>query len=546
MTCFSEAEFDCLLAQANSSSASPGAEHLAACPSCAARYEELLREQAHWNEDLFGDSLPASFTDEVMAAIAASDAAPSPETKTTFRPGRIGIGRTRASRRKLLISSVLLLLAVCMAASFAIPAVADRLRSLFEQGGAADSGLLRAQELGLIQHPDIRVTDQGYTVRIDEAAADASRVVLALQVFGPDGRHLREHLHLTPLDLDVSRNHITLKDEQGNVIGELFDQGMTEDFYYLVCRFTSPPQTDQITVEGQLTTLGNESDRPGVDKIPEIKGNWSFRFPLDLRKADSHTTASTLDLGYVAPDGLTVRLTKLTRMVQGIRLELDTELSEEAMLHSPGDLWRQMSLSFHFEDQKGREIHSVHTRKRNTKSKLESESGVPGDRPGLMHWSFTFKEMPENKPFTFVFDGYEVAERDDASVSFAPAELRDHPIPFHFSGDDLLLTDFRVASPPDTNGDVPEGALRLTGGFRNSDRPGKWVIVDPQGREYALTARGSSSVDGTDWKNGFIRILDYELRAAGLTTVPDELRLKRTVIFRLYNDVDWSASLRLP
>lgn len=57
-----------------------------------------------------------------------------------------------------------------------------------------DIGILRAQEFGLVEHPNIKVKDKGYTIKIDEAVADPTRVIVALQLFGPDGKHDKKRL----------------------------------------------------------------------------------------------------------------------------------------------------------------------------------------------------------------------------------------------------------------------------------------------------------------------------------------------------------------
>jgi hypothetical protein len=153
-------------------------------------------------------------------------------------------------------------------------------------------------------------------------------------------------------------NSIKIKDDKGQIVGNMYDMGMTNDFYYLVANFPEPLQTDRITIEGRLTQLGNK-----IQNTPYLIGQWNFDFSIDMKEAKKKTTVTPLKGSYTAPDGMTVRLKRLTRMVQGIRLELDTELSEEALVRSPGELWKQQGLKFHFEDMQGDEIHSVNTRK---------------------------------------------------------------------------------------------------------------------------------------------------------------------------------------
>ncbi|MEK3914215.1 hypothetical protein [Paenibacillus sp. FSL H7-0331] len=128
----------------------------------------------------------------------------------------------------------------------------------------------------------------------------------------------------------------------------MYDMGATNDFYYLVAFFPEPLQTDRITIEGGLTQLGNK-----MGNIPIRQGQWNFDFSIDMKKANKKTTITPLKGSYTTPDGMTVRLKRLTRMVQGVRLEHDTELSEEALARSPQELWKQQGLKFHLEDMQG-------------------------------------------------------------------------------------------------------------------------------------------------------------------------------------------------
>lgn len=63
-------------------------------------------------------------------------------------------------------------------------------------------------------------------------------------------------------------------------------------------------------------------------------------------------------------------------MVQGVRFEFDTELSDEALNRSPGELWKQQGVKFHFEDSAGEEIQSVNPRKSPSKSFVMSSSSI--------------------------------------------------------------------------------------------------------------------------------------------------------------------------
>ncbi|RAV22157.1 DUF4179 domain-containing protein [Paenibacillus contaminans] len=482
----------------------------------------------------------ATTVHDCKLAVACLEQSNGGFTTVTDCKDRSGKGRNRlfklkgTSFWKLTIATASLLILLSTAVIYAVPTLAETLRSLFARD-ETDIGLLRAQEFGMVEHPHIQVKDKGYTVKIDEAVADPTRVVVALQLFGPDGKHDRDRLVIN------DENSIIIKDDQGKVVGELYDMGMTSDFYYLVAFFPDPLQSDSITIEGRLTQLGNKLQNTSV-----VKGEWDFNFSIDMKEAKKKTIVTPLEGSYTAPDGMTVRLKRLTRMVQGVRLELDTELSEEALGRSPGELWKEQSLKFHFENLQGEEIHSVNTRKTPHKDSLMTQSHLPGDKPGLMHWSYTFKDLPQDNPYSFVWDGYSISEWDGASVQFEPAKLKVQPIPFRFDGDELMLRDFTIEFPPNTNGKEVEGALHLDGKLRNEDRHNEWILEIPGGKTYTTTMRGAMTSEASGWKDGYSLLGGPQLgglfnfRAQGLSTIPDQLRLIRTVVDRLYTNIDWS------
>lgn len=510
------------------------AEHIAGCAHCSMIYSAELEEQVKWEQDMYSEKLPDSFTEQVMDAldqVELEEVAIAPRDRKNTK---------RIKFRNLVVGAASVLIVLFAVIVYSVPTLAETLRSLFVKDNV-DIGLLRAQEFGLVQHPNIKVKDKGYTIKIDEAVADPTRVIVALQLFGPGGKHDRDRL------VFGDGNKIEVKDAQGKVVGELYDYGFTNDFYYMIVNFSEPLQTEQITVEGHIAQLGSERRN-----TPILKGDWDFNFKIDMTEANKQTISMPLSGSYTSPDGLKVTLKSLTRMVQGVQFEFDTELSEEALARSPGDLWKQQGMKFHFEDAAGEEIHSVNTRKSPSKDSVMSRSAVPGDKPGLLHWSYTFKYLPQDAPYSFVLDGYFILEKDGSMVQFEPAKLKEHPVPFAFDGDELILNDYTVESPPNTNGPEEEGSLHFSGRFRNEFMNSEWILKDLDGNEYPLTGRGGFSPKGTGWKDGYIEIVEtqtgnkknfFEFRAAGLTKIPDQLQLIRTVVNRLYTNVEWSVPM---
>ncbi|QDY82616.1 DUF4179 domain-containing protein [Paenibacillus polymyxa] len=417
-----------------------------------------------------------------------------------------------------------------------VPTFAEVLRSLFAKDNP-DIGLMRAQELGLVINPHIKVKDKGYTLVINEAVADPTRVTLALQLFDENGKHDRDKLGLG----DV--NTITIKDDKGNVVGSMYDMGYTSDFYYMVDFFSEPLKTDKITIEGSIGTLGQSNETL-------IKGNWNFSFDIDMKEANKQNNIEELAGSYTTPHGMTVTLKRITRMVQGVRFELETELDDAAMARSPGDLWEKQMLSFHFETTGGEEIHSVNPRKWNyMDSLMTSDHKVVGN--GKMRWSYTFKYLPEDKPYRFVLDAYSVAEMDGSKISFRPSELTE-PKTFKIMNDSLELVRASLEKSQVNKG-AHETVISFYGKMDNEIRHEEWKAYDPTGKQYNVLAVGGSTIEKTltdHWREGYISMGDrrakqpYEFRIMKLDQIPEELILVREVVDKRYKDPNWSVLLK--
>lgn len=441
----------------------------------------------------------------------------------------------RLNRWRWTAASIALLFALGAVMIYTVPTFAEMIRSLFAKDNP-DIGLLRAQELGLVHNPHIKVKDKGYTLVIEEVVADPTRVTLALQLFDKKGEHDRHKLGLG------EQNTITIKDAQGNNVGSMYDMGYTNDFYYMVEFFSEPLQTDKITIEGNINNLGTGNQST-------IEGNWNFSFDLDMKEANSKTRVEELSGTYTTPHGMTVNLKRITRMVQGVRFELETELDDAAMARSPGDLWEKQALSFHFENLENEEIHSVNPWKTGYMDSLMT-SDYNVIEKGKMRWSYTFKYLPENEPYRFVLDGYSIAEVDGSKFSFKPAELSE-PKSFKVLKDrlDVIGTSLEKSQ---SGGETEELAVLFYGEMQNEIRNDEWKAYDSAGKQYNVSKRGSSGLENSlpdHWREGYISMGDrtmdspFEYRIEGLDHIPEELSLVREVVDKRYKDPNWSVIL---
>ncbi|GIP24321.1 DUF4179 domain-containing protein [Paenibacillus sp. J22TS3] len=534
MQCLSPDEMELYILSAESSQKEEISRHIRTCAQCAALYNQQKEEQAGYSRELFGEILTDSFTSQVMASIERVEAEPTSVGKgTSLGDSFFQRGGARSYRKMRVVAAVVLV--ILSSVILCLPPLADALQSLFGHIKYADKGLLRAQGNGLVQHPNISIEDKGYTIQVKEVAADSSRVFLAMQLFGPDGRHKPDDLDI----YDYLGNQIIVKDDQGLILGKMFrdDEGEIRDFYYMHCDFREPLQTDRITIEGQLTQLKNK-----------LQGNWNFKFTIDLKETNKKMKVTPLLASYTSPDGMTIRLKKLTRTVTGVWLDIDTELSEEALSRSPGELWSQQLLKFHFVDQRGKEIESVNTRKQPFTSFLVKEHQYPGNKPGVMHWKYLFEYLPEDKPLTFVFDGYSIAERDGSSIQFEPSKLKDHPVSFHYDGDEIWLRNFTI-EPRYPKSKELQGVLHVDGKLWNEEQFCQWLLRVPGGKNYTAIPGGVLTFESSNWKDGYIILEGIQPRysfgfySRELTTIPDKLQLIRPIVGRLHTNVDWSVQM---
>jgi hypothetical protein len=420
-------------------------------------------------------------------------------------------------------TAALILLISSTLAVMASPSLAEYVRSLFAPD-VVDYGLLKSQELGLVNNPNIKVKDQGYTMEINEVVADSTRVVMALKLTGPDGMPNHNMLELS------GPNQIQITDRNGNKLGELYDIGMTSQMYVLVAHFPQEIQADELMIQATISRLGSD-----IQRIPYIQGKWSFAFNVNLKQAKALTTVQPLNQSYTTENGMTIRMKRLVRTPSGVRLDLDTELSAAAAERSPARLREREQLMFHFEDESGEEIHSVMSTKFPHKDSLLTASKIKDPAAHIMHWSYSFKYLPAESYVRFVWDGYILPEITEERLDFVPDDLSAHPAIFHHEGDELRLTGFEMDDAPDPRENRKEAVLRVQGIFKNNFTGDEWVVKDADGIEYPVHYRGGSSAfDGVVTLGNEFPGKDYAFRIPTLQRIPEKLTLIRKVIDRKY------------
>ncbi|MNB97411.1 hypothetical protein D3C75_446380 [compost metagenome] len=489
-------------------------KHIETCTSCSAIYEELLQEQIDWSSALFTESLPSSFTNQVMEALhEAHIEVPLDRVQENMNSSRKPARRKHKSMQRWTVAAAVLLL-LCGSLIYSIPSIAEIVRSMFVSDAILDPGLLQSKELGLIQDPDINVSDSGYRIQVNEVSADEARLTIALKVTDRLGNAVLN---------GFNPEQILVKDEEGNVIGELKSPlGTNDRVDILTYIYKGELAASTITVESH------------IDKIKQTNGEWKFSFPVDLSKADSLTKKYELNERYVSPDGFIIQIDKLTHTPSGVKLELTTSLSGQIREKVPAELEEKQTLMFHFEDEAGEIVSQVN--ETNSVSMLAGETSTRTDKG--IHWVYTFVDLPfDTHQIKLVLDGYSIPEKSNGSIVIYPSSLSKEKTIFRNSGDTIWLKSFTISKEADLNSSKSSGVFEIESKYVNMINPliEQWTVVDDKGKKYSLDFRGSIDLDNKIQNGKFI--------IKGLSSIPTKLILSRSIIDRYYNNTDWSIDL---
>jgi hypothetical protein len=498
-------------------------QHLDRCPRCQQLHDKCLSDQQMWKDALFMDKgLPDEFTMSVMHALDGVSVEPLPDELEVT--GRLRRRSFFGKKGWISVASVLLVCGLLLL--YAQPTIANLVRTLFTADSTTDIGLLEAQQLGVVQNPKVKVSNKGFTLEINEVVVDATRLVLAIKLTDQEGRPLTDMLG------DWSKLKVT--DRNGKEVAWLRSMGGSPNFDKLTYIFPKEVPTDILIVEGQFDEIGNS-----LKNIPYTKGDWSFRFEVDMTKANELKLTDLLNEQYTTPDGLHIEMEKLVRTSSGVRLELNTSLNGEAAQLSLGDLMEKQFLSYHFEDEQGNEISSVNSQKVPHTDSMIAQSFYVDEQTGHLHWTFTFLYLPyDRQTIRFVLDGYSIPVASESSVTFHPTDLASSPLIFRDQGDAIKLLDMKVDQDPGSQQPEKVGIIEIYARYTNMVRWDEWVARDEQGHEYNVSFRGGYSGGEIKEAGG-----DASYILQGMTELPEQVTLIRKVTDRLYTNVKWSFEL---
>lgn len=410
-----------------------------------------------------------------------------------------------------------------------------------------DPGMQNAQSLGLVQMPAVSITDQGYTLSLEEVIADDTRVVFSLLLTDSSGQANHNWKNT------FGHTMIQIKDEDGQEIaffrsdipmqdgGDEQSPAYENDRLWLTYAYDQLPG-DHIIIESKVNRL-NVKEGAGASTV--LNGDWSFSYKMDISKPKELSYALEMDQSYTTPAGLSVTAQRLVRTPTGALLQLETVLSDEAIKRSPAELSEKLALQFHLENEAGEEIGRINNYGFNGYSYWDIgyfKSGAPASR--AQQWTFALPYLPfDSSSIRLVLDGYSLPVQTDDSLTFVPADLKNQPAVFKGQGDVLHLHDFEIID--NGAGSGPSGRLLISGEFVNSFQEDRWVVQDESGKTYDAQFTGHAQLGETIIINALQASSDSPsyFDIPGLTAIPEKLTLIRTVTNKRYTDVDWSFDL---
>ncbi|OBZ14413.1 hypothetical protein A8L34_10760 [Bacillus sp. FJAT-27264] len=406
-----------------------------------------------------------------------------------------------------------------------------------------DIGLMEAQALGVVQQADVQATDKGYTLMLRDVVADPTRMVLSLQIVDEKGQPAEQAMDR----FDFEQLH--LKDQQGEDIGQLRgimpmetrigSDHSKQKYVMLIYIFPDKQPKDKVLIQSNVNEL-----KTSKDGKKSLKGNWNFSYTADMEKANSLVVTSDLNESYTTPEGLHVKMDQLVHSPAGVQLKFTTSLSEAAAALTPMELRNKLTVMFHLENAKGQELSRINSYKDGGANNTSfTYIWKEEDGSSTLHWIYYFQSLPyDTMNIRFVLDGYTLPVKSNDSITFQPGELKQRPAIFDKQGDHLEIHNMKITETKDEPG--VSGWMTVSGSFANQFSADQWVAYDQDGTEYKTVFRGAVSLE----EQAVIRKESSDTSpsyfiAKGLTVLPKELTLVRTITDKRFTDVDWSFDL---
>lgn len=439
-------------------------EHIETCEQCYMNFQEIERGKGNYVSRFIKKVEDGHDLSQIMKYEREE------EDNTVASPQKKRFPKTLLIRMSQILMSAIVMFALFMFIYTALPKAPDSY-SLLTAEGVTDDGLLRGEALGAMFNPNISKTDGNIRLQINEVSADGSRIVMAVQLTDKKGNPVHYELN------SGRSNHIYVKDGEDKVIAEMLDGGKTSDFLLLSAVFPETIETEQLKIEGNIYYLGNPDSGSEL-----LNGDWSFQFTVDLTNLNKQTEVQTIDKKYELTKGLFIHVSELIRTPTSARMNIEIESTQK---ESSAEV---QELSFHFEDAKGGEIHSVGSTVPGHKIALLNVNRTKSKNTGNILFSYLFIDIPKNA--TFVLDGAVLNVEDGSKIEFTPKELASGDVMFNHGGDELYLREM----------DEEKGnsfLLKIDGFIAGDILGDQWILQKKGSQEvHKLSYRGAFSPSG--------------------------------------------------
>lgn len=486
--------------------------HAEGCPRCREVLEAFRSEQQFIQETLQDPRLPDDFTDQIMGQL-----------EPVKRP------KGKGPWKKMLLSAAGVVLAVGVSAALS-PSFAQLIGGFFSSE-QADEGLQLANEAGLTERVDLSVEDQGITLKVEDVAADSSRVTLSYQIL-KNGKPQNSFI-----EQDESPNQVLALDQNGNEIGRLgYSWWDGEEYGVYEFSLRGREEIEQLII------------RFDVSELKGKEGSWQLDVPIDLREKRQLTEAVPLHDSSFEEHGMQVSLQKLEKAPSSMELYYETSFTaerqaeiEEVMENfsrrfgkgaiAPLQSIFSTEIAYHVLDETGKEQYSWN--RQEDGGMLQGE-GQDLDTLGAVKWVNSFVPRKEQSNLTFVLDGMYATEPSDFSITLKPEELARKPFSFEYEGNQLEV----VRAKNETNYHLQKSwkplakesffMVEMKGTrTKNASDLDYWLVEDGKGNVYASGPSGSVVNDE----------VDFQLSFPVLEEVPEELTLHLFSV-RRYKELD--------
>ncbi|MDT8977884.1 DUF4179 domain-containing protein [Paenibacillus sp. chi10] len=427
------------------------------------------------------------------------------------------------------------------------PTFAAYVKSLFD---SSDQELQHAVQEGFSQKVNASITDQGYTLEIEEILADPMRIVAVYSIKDQQNNFIH------PDKLHISNVEVT--DSKGNIIKETRIYGVQnrENYGYLTLK--KPGET-----EDQKLVLQFEGNQ-----IDSVEGNWALKIPFDLEKTTKASQVLPIDKTYTTPQGLQIKLNSIMHSPTAASVDYETKWTEEAKKRlveeskqvkgkvdsaDPYVRYDDFKLNFHVENEKGEKVKDL-TRALDTPSKALGEFGH-------LNRQYGFAPLSPDHQYTLVLDSLVKTEPYELGISFEPKQLADKPVRVDMDGKTIEIKSVSFDEPlneasPKTEKHVTilleayvkdishiniGDTILIDDADKIINRFG-WTIKDEAGKVYDVTGGDFKMIGKDEQGRNHIRM---KLQSYDMKELPQKLSLTSELAEKSY-DLNWKVPLPLP